>query len=78
MCLVQCVPKMGRMIVVRNENNELVPMLQVIGWRFCMDYQKLNAWTEKDHFPMLFMDQMLDRLARKGWYCYLDGYSGYN
>ena len=43
-----------------------------------MDYRKLNAWTEKDHFPMLFMDQMLDRLARKGWYYFLDVYSSYN
>ena len=43
-----------------------------------MDYHKLNSWTEKDHFPMPFMDQMLDRLAEKGWYCFLDGYSGYN
>uniref|UniRef100_A0A3Q7FJN7 Reverse transcriptase domain-containing protein n=1 Tax=Solanum lycopersicum TaxID=4081 RepID=A0A3Q7FJN7_SOLLC len=34
-----------------------------------MDYQKLNAWIEKDHFPMPFMDQMLDGLAGKGW-CY--------
>ena len=41
-----------------------------------MDYRKLNSWTEKDHFPMPFMDQMLDRLAGKGWYCFLDGYSG--
>ena len=44
----------------------------------CMDYRKLNAWTEMDHFPMPFMDQMLDTLAGKGWYCLLDGYSGYN
>ena len=43
-----------------------------------MDYRKLNVWTEKDHFHMTFMDQMLDRLAGKGWYCFLDGYSGYN
>ena len=42
-----------------------------------MDYRKLNAWTEKDHFPMPFMDQMLDRLAGKGWYYFLDGYLGY-
>ena len=41
-----------------------------------MDYQKLNAWTEKDHFPMPFMDQMLDRLKGKRWYCFLVGYSG--
>ena len=43
-----------------------------------MGYRKLNAWTEKDHFPMPFMDQMLDRLARKGWYCFIYGYSGYS
>ena len=43
-----------------------------------MDYRKLNAWTEKDHFPIPFMDQMLDRLTGKGWYCFLDGYSVYN
>uniref|UniRef100_A0A3Q7EXI8 Uncharacterized protein n=1 Tax=Solanum lycopersicum TaxID=4081 RepID=A0A3Q7EXI8_SOLLC len=32
-----------------------------------MDYRKLNSWTEKDHFPKPFMDQMLDRLAGKGY-----------
>ena len=64
--------------MVPNEKNELVPMRPVTGWRVCMDYHKLNASTEKDHFPMTFMDQMLDRLARKGWYYFLDGYSGYN
>ena len=43
-----------------------------------MDYRKLNAWTESDHFPMPFMDQMLDKLEGKGWYCFLYGYCGYN
>jgi len=42
-----------------------------------MDYHKLNAWTEKDHFSILFMDQMLDCFVGNGWYCFLDGYSGY-
>ena len=64
--------------MVPNEKNELVPMRPVTGWRVCMDYRKLNASTEKDHFPMPFMDQMLDRLVEKGWYCFLDGYSRYN
>ena len=41
-----------------------------------MDYRKLNSWTEKDHFPMPFMDQMLDRIAGKGWYYFLGGYWG--
>ena len=64
--------------MVPNEKNEPVPMRLVTGWRVCIDYRKLNAWTEKDNFPNPFMDQMLDRLAQKGWYCFLDGYSGYN
>ena len=63
---IQCVPKKGGTFVVLNEKNELVPMRPVTGWRVSMDYRKLNAWTEKDHFPMPFMDQMLDRLVEKG------------
>ena len=65
-CHVQCVPKKGGMIVIHNEKNELVPMRLVTGWRVCMDYRKLNAFTEKDHLPIFFMDQMSDRLVGKG------------
>ena len=75
---VQCVPKKGGMIVVTNEQNELIPTRTVTGWRVCMDYRKLNNATRKDHFPLPFMDQMLERLAGKDYYCFLDGYSGYN
>ncbi|CAM8956871.1 unnamed protein product [Rhodiola kirilowii] len=48
------------------------------GWRMCIDYRKLNAVTRKDHFPLPFIDQMLDRLAGKPYFCFLDGFSGYN
>ena len=61
-----------------NEKNELIPTRTVTGWRVCMDYMKLNKATKKDHFPLLFIDQMLDRLAGKQYYCFLYGYSGYN
>ena len=44
----------------------------------CIDYRKLNASTRKDHFPLPFIDQMLERLAGHSYYCFLDGYSGYN
>lgn len=43
-----------------------------------MDYRKLNNATRKDHFPLYFVDQMLDRLAGREFYYFLDGYSGYN
>ena len=69
---IQCVPKKGGMIVVPNEKNELVPMRLVNGWRVCTDYRKLNALPVKDHFSMPLIDRMLDRLAEKGWYCFLD------
>ncbi|KAL5579942.1 hypothetical protein UlMin_012384 [Ulmus minor] len=75
---VQCVPKKGGMTVVENANNELIPTRVVTGWRICMDYRRLTKNTQKDHFPLPFIDQMLDRLAGREYYCFLDGYSGYN
>ncbi|GJR22458.1 reverse transcriptase domain-containing protein [Tanacetum coccineum] len=74
---VHCVPKKGGMTVVTNENNELILTRLVIGWRVCIDYRKLNDATRKDHFPLPFMDQMLERLAGNDYYCFLDGFSGY-
>ena len=75
---VQCVPKMGGMTLVRNEKNELLSTHIVTGWRVCIDYRKLNKATRKDHYPIPFLDQMLDQLTRHSHYCFLDGYSGYN
>ncbi|GJR00511.1 reverse transcriptase domain-containing protein [Tanacetum coccineum] len=75
--LVHCVPKKGGMTVVTNDENELVPTRLVTGWRVCIDYRKLNEATRKDHFPLPFMDQMLERLAGNEYYCFLDGFSGY-
>ncbi|GJR78096.1 reverse transcriptase domain-containing protein [Tanacetum coccineum] len=75
--LVQCVPKKRRMTIVTNDKNELVPTRLVTGWRVCIDYRKLNEATRKDHFPLPFMDQMLERLAGNEYYCFLDGFSGY-
>ncbi|GKF17645.1 hypothetical protein Tco_0062563, partial [Tanacetum coccineum] len=75
--LVHCVPKKGGMTVVTNEDNELIPTRLVTGWRVCIDYRKLNDATRKDHFSLPFMDQMLERLARNKYYCFLDGFSRY-
>jgi len=66
------------MIVIRNDRNELIPTRTVTRWRMCIDYRKLNEATRKDHYPLPFMDQMLERLAGQSFYYFLDGYSGYN
>ncbi|GJR79989.1 reverse transcriptase domain-containing protein [Tanacetum coccineum] len=65
------------MTVVENKYNELIPTRLVTGWRVCIDYQKLNDATHKDHFPLPFMDQMLEHLAGNEYYCFLDGFSKY-
>nr|GFA25114.1 reverse transcriptase domain-containing protein [Tanacetum cinerariifolium] len=74
---VHCVPKKGGLTVITNDENELVLTRHVTGWRACIDYQKLNEATRKDHFPLPFMDQMLERLTGNEYYCLLDGLSDF-
>ncbi|GKC04764.1 DNA-directed DNA polymerase [Tanacetum coccineum] len=74
---IHVVPKKGGMTVVLNDNNELIPSRTVTGWRVCIDYRKLNDATRKDHFPLPFIDQMLERLCGNEYYCFLDGFSGF-
>jgi hypothetical protein len=57
---VQVVPKKGGMTVVKNVKNELIPQRTVTRWRMCIDYRKP---TKKDHFPLPFIDEMLEWLA---------------
>ncbi|GJX23343.1 hypothetical protein Tco_0227788 [Tanacetum coccineum] len=53
------------MTVVTNEYNELIPIRLVTVWRVCIDYRKLNDATRKDHFPLPFIDQMLERTFQR-------------
>ena len=74
---VQVIPKKGGLTIVRNESNDLIPTRTITGWRMCIDYRKLNKATRKDHFPLPFVDQVLERLANFSYFCYLDGLSGF-
>ena len=60
-----------------NEKGEEMPTRLTIGWRVCIDYRRLNEVTRKDHFPLPFMDHLLERVSGHPFYCFLDGYSGY-
>jgi hypothetical protein len=59
--LIHVVPKWAGLTVVKNKDNELVPTRIQSGWRVCIDYRKLNAATRKDHFPLSFIDQLVER-----------------
>ncbi|KEH25743.1 reverse transcriptase, putative [Medicago truncatula] len=63
--LVHVVPKKGGMTVVANEKKELITTHTVTGWRMCIDYRMLNQATRKDHFPLPFMDQMIESWLAK-------------
>jgi len=64
--------------VITNEKNKLILTRTITSWRMCIDYRKYNSMTRKDHFPLPCMDQILERIVGHEFYCFLDGYSGYN
>ena len=56
--------------MIINEKNELLPTRTITGWKICIDYRRLNKVTRKDHFPLPFIDQMLDRLIGNEYFSY--------
>ena len=73
----QVVPKKSGVTIVKNEKGEELSTRLTTSWRVCIDYRKLNEVTRKDHFPLPFIDQLLERVSGHPFYCFLDGYSGY-
>ena len=75
--LTQVVPKKSGVTIVLNEKGEEMPTRLTTRWRVCIDYRRLNEVTRKDHFPLPFIDQLLERVSGHPFYFFLDGYSGY-
>ena len=44
---------------------------------FCLDYRKLNAITKRDAYPLTCIDDALEQLAFKMYFCTFDLASGY-
>lgn len=38
------------------------------GWRFCVDYRRLNAITKKNSYPLPCIDSALDHIAGSSWF----------
>ncbi|CAA6668519.1 unnamed protein product [Spirodela intermedia] len=74
----QVVPKKSGITVIKSENGDEIQTRLTTSWRVCIDYRKLNSVTRKDHFLLPFTNQVLEKLARKNFFCFLDGYFGYN
>ena len=75
---VHVVSKKAGVTVTTNEKGEEIQTRLLTKWRVSINYRKLNSATKKDHFPLPFIDQILDRLAGSSYLCFLNGYSGYN
>ena len=73
----QVVPKKSRVTTVKNEKGEELSTRLTTGWRVCIDYRRLNEVTRKDHLPLPFIDQLLERVSGHPFYFFLDGYSRY-
>src|SRR4051812_44835474 len=74
---VHCVPEKGGITVVPNDKDELISQIIITGYRMVIDFRKLNKATKKDHYPLPFIDQMLERLSKHTHFCFLDAYSGF-
>jgi hypothetical protein len=57
------------LVMVLKKNNK---------WRICVDYRENNKETHQYHFPLPFVDQVLDTLIGKKHFYFLNGFSGYN
>ncbi|CAA6674753.1 unnamed protein product [Spirodela intermedia] len=72
------VPKKSGITFIKNKNGDEIQTRLTNTWRVCIDYRKLNSVTRKDHFPLPFTNQILEKLVEKNFFCCLDGYSSYN
>jgi hypothetical protein len=48
------------------------------GWRFCVDYRKLNNITIKNKFPLCVIDEFLDEIAGDQYFTTIDLASRFN
>jgi hypothetical protein len=73
-----CVPKQGSLIIIRNDEDEVIPFKTITGYKMCIDFRKLNNDTIKNHKPLPFIERILERLTNNSYFYLLDDYSSYS
>ena len=69
---VHSIPKHGGITTIQNDKDEVLPSRTITEYKMCVDFRKLNKITIKEHQPLLFMEQIIDRITSNSYYCLLD------
>ncbi|MCO5548151.1 hypothetical protein L7F22_001609 [Adiantum nelumboides] len=56
----------------------MVPKKNNAKLRVCVNLKKVNAATIRDNYPLPITDHVIERVAGRETYSFLDGFSGYN
>ena len=75
---VHSIPKYGGITTIQNDKDEVLPTRTITEYKICVDFRKLNNITIKEHQPLPFMEQIIDRITSNSYYCLLDAYSGFS
>jgi len=63
------------------EANLLSPIVIILKknkFKICMDFRWFNATTKKNPYPLLFIEEVLDKMVGHEVYSFLDGFFGYH
>ena len=71
-----------RFIAKVESSDWLIPIIVVSKkngkFHVCVNLKKVNATIVRDHYSLPVIDHVLERVAGKKAYSFIDGFSGYN
>jgi hypothetical protein len=67
-----------RLTITQNNEDELISIRTITGYKMRLDFTMLNKYTTKNHKTLTFMEKILERLMNNSNFCFLGGYLGYS